>query len=115
MRAIAAIVSLATAVLAGGCASVDPTDPSHYTEVEIRNNTPASVVIVQCDTSCDVLHERRTVDSGQATIVSVSHEGITVGYVVEEPSGSRLGCLYMLVSPAAQAPVVDVSSLTRCH
>lgn len=115
MRAIATTSFLALLLLATGCASVDPTDPNHFTDVLVRNDTPASVVIVQCGTSCDSLYDRTTVDSAHTATVNVSNEGIAVGYLVERPSGTKLGCLYMRFNGVRRTPVVNISSLGRCH
>jgi hypothetical protein len=106
---------IAFALLVSGCASVDPTDPSHFTDVIVRNDTPRGVVIVQCDTSCDVLHDRTAIPAQRATTANVSNEGITVGYAVEQPTGRRLGCLYMRFNGVRRPPVVKVSSLERCR
>jgi hypothetical protein len=104
------------AAFATGCASVDPTDPSHFSDVEVWNDTPARVVIVQCDTSCGTLHDREQVPPGQRTIVNISHEGFDVGYAVESASEQRLGCLYMrLNGPPAKRPVFRVSSMKECR
>jgi hypothetical protein len=106
---------MALALLVSGCASVDPTDPSHFTDVIVRNDTARAVVIAQCDTSCDVLHDRTAVPAAGTTTANVSNEGITVGYAVEQPTGRRLGCLYMRFSGVRRTPVVKVSSLQRCR
>jgi hypothetical protein len=115
MRVATAVSLLAMVVLATGCTSVDPTDPSHFTDIVVRNDTPTRLVIVQCDTSCDVLHERTSVASGRATTINESNEGITIGYVIERPSGLTLGCLYMRFNHVRQTPVVNITSLSRCR
>lgn len=84
---------MAGAVLAG-CASIDPTDPSHFTSVAVRNDTTQNVQLIQCDTTCGTLHDRQTLTSGQTTDLKVSAEGIKDGYVVADSDGHRLGCLY---------------------
>ncbi len=93
---------------------MDPTDPSHFTDVLIRNDRPSPVVIVRCDTSCDTLHDRTPVAAGHSTIVNVSNEGIT-GYAVEQPLGRRLGCLYMRFDGVRARPTVNVSAMQRCR
>jgi len=113
MRLVAAVLGLA--LLANGCASIDPTDPSHFTDVFVRNDIGANVVIVQCDTSCDVLHERTAIAGGETSTINVSNEGITVGYAVEQPSGRKLGCLYMRFNNVRTTPTVDVSTLQHCR
>jgi hypothetical protein len=109
------VCALCVAVLLAGCTSVDQTDPSHFTNVSIRNDTHQPVAVVQCDTSCQVLHERTTIDSGHEATVNVSNEGITVGYAVERPSGLKLGCLYMRFNGVHETPIVNVTSLRRCR
>jgi hypothetical protein len=106
---------VAAAALASGCGSVDPTDPSHFTDVSVRNDTAARVVIVQCDTTCGTLHDRTTLAPGRAATVSVSNEDIAVEYAVEQPSGRRLGCLHMRFERVRRPPDVAVSSLRRCR
>jgi hypothetical protein len=117
MRAAALIgfqLMLVVSVLVVSGCSVDPTDPSHFTDAVVRNDTPSPVVIVQCDTSCDTLHDRSAVPSHGALTINVSNEAITVGYAVERPSGRRLGCLYMNFDHVQKTPVVEVSSMQRC-
>jgi hypothetical protein len=109
----AALTSFLLMLLASGC-SVDPTDPSHFTDAVIRNDTPSRVVIVQCDTSCDTLHDRSPLPSRGSVTINVSNEAIPVGYVVERPSGRRLGCLYMNFDHVQKTPVVRVSSMRSC-
>jgi hypothetical protein len=109
---------LAAVMLLGagaGCASVDPTDSSHFTDVLVRNDTPSTVQFIQCDTSCGTLHERRTVPADGSTVINVSNEGIQVGYLVARPDGKRLGCLYMKYEHIKHEPTVLVSSMTRCE
>lgn len=98
-----------------GCASVDPTDPSHFTNVLVRNDTTSAVQFIQCDTSCGTLHERRTIPAGGSTVVNVSNEGIKVGYVVARPERRKLGCVYMKYEHVKYEPTVLVSSMTRCE
>jgi len=106
---VGACVSLA------GCSSIDPTDPSHFTDVLIRNDTSNSVEIVQCDVSCAVLHDRATVGPHGGLEVSLSNEGIEVGYLVERPNGERLGCIYMDYDGVEQTPEVFVSHVVKCR
>ena len=107
-------VCLAIAFAIAGCAGVDPTDPRHFTNVVVRNDTASAVSLVQCDVSCDTLHERRQIASGASTVINVSNEGINVGYVVERPSRSKLGCLYMRFNHVREEPRVAISSLRNC-
>jgi hypothetical protein len=115
MRAGTAISLLAAAVLAVGCASVDPTDPSHFTNVLVHNNTASAVQFIQCDTSCGTLHDREAIPAGGSTTINISNEGIPIGYLVERPSGLKLGCLYMRFDHVRTTSVVKISSLGRCH
>jgi hypothetical protein len=96
-------------------ASVDPTDPSHFTNVLVRNDTTSDVQFIQCDTSCGTLHERRTIPADGSTVVNVSNEGIKVGYVVARSDGRKLGCVYMRYERIKHEPTVLVSSMTRCE
>jgi hypothetical protein len=98
-----------------GCASVDPTDSSHFTNALVRNDTASAVQFIQCDTSCGTLHERRTIPAGGTTVINVSNEGIKVGYLVARPDGRKLGCVYMRYEHVKHEPTVLVSSLTRCE
>ncbi len=107
-------VALIGAVMSG-CASVDPTDSSHFTYALVRNDTAAAVQFIQCDTSCGTLHERRTMPAGGTTVIHVSNEGIKVGYLVARPDGRKLGCVYMRYDNVKHEPTVLVSSLTRCE
>jgi hypothetical protein len=113
------IAALATVALAGtvvsGCASVDPTDPSHFTNALVRNDTASAVQFIQCDTSCDTLHDRTTIPVGGTTVINVSNEGIKVGYLVARPDGRKLGCIYMRYEHVKPEPIVLVSSLARCE
>jgi hypothetical protein len=109
-----AATALVGAVLSG-CASVDPTDPSHFTNVLVRNDTASDVQFIQCDTSCVTLHERRTIPAGGGTVVNVSNEGVKVGYVVARPDGRRLGCVYMRYEHVKHEPTVLISSMARCE
>jgi len=110
---------LATTILVGavssGCASVDPTDPSHFTNVLVRNDTPSAVQFIQCDTSCGTLHEREAITAGGSTIINISNEGIKVGYLVAHPDGKKLGCVYMKYKHVKHQPTVLISSMTRCE
>lgn len=84
LRSISGAVVLVVAALQlNGCASIDPTDLSHFVDVQIHNDRPSSVQLIQCDTSCETLHERQTVPAGASTTVDVSNEGIEIGYLVE--------------------------------
>jgi hypothetical protein len=98
-----------------GCASVDPTDASHFTNALVRNDTASAVQFIQCDTSCGTLHERRTIPAGGTTVVNVSNEGIKVGYLVARPDDRKLGCVYMRYKHVKHEPTVFLSSLTRCE
>jgi hypothetical protein len=109
-----AATALVGAILSG-CASVDPTDPSHFTNVLVRNDTASDVEFIQCDTSCGTLHERRTIPASGSTVVNVSNEGIKVGYVVARPDGRRLGCVYMQYEHVKYEPTMLVSSMTSCE
>lgn len=74
MKARTVASLLAIVVLATGCTyrSIDPTDPSHFTDVLVLNDTPANVVLVQCEgTSCDTLNDRTDLDSGHAMTLNV--------------------------------------------
>jgi hypothetical protein len=113
LRTVAALVGV-IAVLSG-CASVDPTDPSHFTNVLVRNDTPSTVQFIQCDTSCGTLHDRETINAGGRTIINISNEGIKVGYLVARPDGEKLGCLYMKYEHVKHPPTVLISSMTRCE
>jgi len=109
---------LAAVMLVGavaGCASVDPTDPSHFTNVLVHNDTRSAVQFIQCDTSCGTLHERGTIPAGGSTIINISNEGIKIGYLVERPDGKRLGCVYMKYEHVKHQPTVLISSMTRCE
>jgi hypothetical protein len=97
-----------------GCASVDPTDPSHFTNMLVRNDRASDVQFIQCGASCRTLHERTTIPAGESTVVNVSNEGMRVGYVVARPDGRQLGCVYMRYERVNHEPTVLVSSLTRC-
>lgn len=118
---LSAVSVLATAALVGavavssGCASVDPTDPSHFINVLVRNDTPSPVQFIQCDTSCGTLHEREAITAGGSTIINISNEGIKVGYLVERQDGKKLGCVYMKYEHVKHEPTVLVSSMTRCE
>jgi hypothetical protein len=107
-------VALMGAVVSG-CASVDPTDSSHFTNALVRNDTASAVQFIQCDTSCGTLHERRTIPAGGTTVINVSNEGIKVGYLVARSDGQKLGCVYMRYEHVKHEPTVLVSSLTRCE
>jgi len=99
----------------GGCASIDQTDPSHFVDVQVHNDRPTAVQLIQCDTSCDTLHDRQTMSAGASSTINVSNEGIEIGYLVENPAGRKLGCIYMKYENVKQPPVVPVSSMTQCH
>ncbi len=115
---LTAISALAAMMLAGavaGCASVDPTDPSHFTNIVIRNDTPSAVQFIECDTSCGTLHERRTIPVGGSTIINDSNEGVKIPYLVASPDGKKLGCLYMKFEHVKHPPTVLISSMRRCE
>ena len=115
---LSAALALAAMMLAGavaGCASVDPTDPSHFTNIVIRNDTPSAVQFIECDTSCGTLHERRTIPAGGSTIINDSNEGVKIPYLVASPDGKKLGCLYMKFEHVKHPPTVLTSSMTRCE
>lgn len=112
--AVAVVLTFA-ALLVGGCASIDPTDPSHFVDVQVHNDKSSPVQLIQCDTSCDTLHDRQTIPAGASTTVNVSNEGIEVGYLVENLANKELGCIYMLHEHVQHPPVVAVSSMTQCR
>jgi hypothetical protein len=114
---LGAVSVLAAVVLGGavaGCASVDPTDPSHFINVLVRNDTLSTVQFIQCDTSCETLHDRETIPAEGSTIINISNEGIKIGYLVER-DGKRLGCMYMKYEHVKHQPTVLISSMTRCQ
>jgi hypothetical protein len=98
-----------------GCASVDPTDSSHFTNALVRHDTASAVQLIQCGTSCGTLHERRMIPAGGTTVINVSNEGIKVGYLVARPGGRKLGCVYMTYQHVQHEPTVLVSSLKACE
>jgi hypothetical protein len=97
-----------------GCGSVDPTDPSYFTNVLVRNDTASAVQFIQCDTSCGTLHDRETIPVQGSAIINISNEGINIGYLVEQPDGKKLGCVYMKYEHVKHLPTVLVSSMTKC-
>ncbi len=109
------LITASVGAILSGCASVDPTDPSHFTNVLVRNDTASDIKFIQCDTSCATLHEGRTVTAGGSTVVNVSNVGIKVGYIVARPDGRKLGCVYMQYEHVKHEPTVLVSSMTRCE
>ena len=113
VRRVTAVLGLWVALSTAGC-SVDPTDPSNYNSVNVRNDTASQVVLVQCDTSCGVLHDRTTLAAGESTVVSVSNEDITVGYAVQTPGGKTLGCLYFRYNGPLQNLKANISAIVRC-
>jgi hypothetical protein len=117
MRAASASVLAAVAMAGGtsGCSSVDPTASSHFTNVRVRNDTPSAVQFVQCDTSCGTLHDRTTVPAGASTVINISNEGIKVGYLVADPGGKKIGCVYMKYEHVKRQPTILISSMTRCE
>jgi hypothetical protein len=113
--AVTAAMFLASLTVATGCASIDPTDLSHFTDVLVRNDTASAVQLIQCGSTCATLHDREQLPAGASTTIRASHEGFTVGYLIEQPSGAKLGCLYMRFSHTTTTAVVNVSSLTTCR
>jgi alkyl hydroperoxide reductase subunit AhpF len=69
---------------------------------------------VQCDTSCDVLHDRTSVAAGDSATVNVSNEGIRVGYLVERESGKPIGCIYEKFNGVHSTPTMRVSTAQKC-
>jgi hypothetical protein len=108
-------VPLVLVAVATGCASVDPTDPSHFVDVLVRNDSSSAVQLVQCDTSCRTLHDRTTLPALGTTIINISNEGINVGYLVERLDGRKVGCLYMKYEHVKRRPTVPLSAMTRCR
>jgi hypothetical protein len=109
-----ALAAVAGALALAGCSSVDPTDPSHFTSILVRNDTASAVQFIECDTSCETLHERRTIPAGGSTIINDSNEGIQFGYLVARPDGQKLGCVYMKFDGVKVRPTVLVSAMTTC-
>jgi hypothetical protein len=109
------LVALAGALgSVAGCSSVDPTDPSHFTNVLVRNDTASAVQFIQCDTSCGTPNTRETIPARGSTIINISNEGINIGYLVAQPDGKKLGCVYMKYERVKHPPTVLVSSMTKC-
>jgi hypothetical protein len=126
--AVAAILS----VFVSGCGSGHPSSSSHpangntatnagaqanpspYILVGVRNDTPSAVQFNQCEATCSVLHERRTIAAGGSTLVPGLNEGTQFSYAVESPAGKRLGCVYMKYEHVKLQPAVLVSSMTAC-
>jgi hypothetical protein len=113
--ALAGIAALAMAVVLGGCGSVDPTDPSHFVDVPVHNDLSFPVRLIQCDTSCDTLHDRQTLAASASTTLNISNEGISVGYLVESRTGHRLGCIYLEYEQSEDPAAVPISSMTQCN
>jgi hypothetical protein len=108
-----ALLLLVVAPVAG-CGSLDPTDPSNFNNVTVKNDTGERVILIQCDTTCKTLHDRTTLEPGNVTVISVSNENISVGYVVAKPSGQRLGCLYFRYSKPQKNLHAMTSEVVRC-
>lgn len=125
--ALAALATLAIALAGCGSgssstAAVHPATASTsakagpYVLVPVRNDTAATVDFIQCVASCSgPLHERRTIPAGASTSVLNSNEGIRSGYLIQDASGRRLGCVYLKYAHVTAGPTVLISSMTRCE
>jgi hypothetical protein len=103
--------------LVTGCGSVysiDPTDPVNFNKVTVLNDLKTRVILTQCESGCKVLHDSTSLLSAEATVLRVSNEGFTVTYLVAEPSGQRLGCLYFRYSKPQKNLHAMISEARRC-
>lgn len=114
-RVTAAGIALFAIMGLSACASVDPTDPSHFVDVQVVNDTASPVELIQCDTSCSTLHDRQRLEAWASTTVNVSNEGIEVGYLIQTLRGKELGCMYMSYDHVKQPAPLAISSMGRCR
>src|SRR3954464_11747277 len=115
IQVLTAAACVTVTQVAASCYTIDPTDPSNYTKVSVVNDLGTTVNLVQCDTSCDTLHEERLLPAAASTQIEILNSGNEFGYVVESAYGRRIGCLYFMYDGITHAPPVKMSSMTRCH
>jgi hypothetical protein len=94
-----------------GPGSVDPTDPSNFSEVTIFNDRDVPIRLMQCDTFCSEIHDVYELPPGASTSLSVAW-GFPVGYYVLTNNGLPLGCL-RFDFPRRETSVVVLTSMVR--
>jgi hypothetical protein len=104
---VAALLLIADA---GGPGSVDPTDPSNFSEVTVVNDLTAPVRLMQCDTSCATIHDIYELLPDTSKSLSVAW-GFPVGYYVASEIGQSLGCLRFYFPHRVTSVVVLVSTI----
>jgi hypothetical protein len=108
---VATFLVLAEAV---GPGSVDPTDPSNFSEATVVNDRGDPVRVMQCDANCATIHDIYELPPGDSMSLNVAW-GFPVGYYVVSENGPSLGCLrfdfprretsiVVLISTIRQAP-----------
>lgn len=92
--------------------SVDPTDQAFT--VTVRNDTSATVVVKQCDSTCETFHETDRISPGADVAVNTSSDGIADWWAVTDTSGSLLGCLPLSYTQTTNRLVIDVFTYIGC-
>jgi hypothetical protein len=92
--------------------SLDPTEDTFA--VVLHNDTAGTVVVKQCDSSCDSFHDKDRLLPGGSVRVNTSSDGIANWWVVTAQNGSTLGCLPLRYDHKVTGSVVNVSERTAC-
>jgi hypothetical protein len=92
--------------------SIDPTEDTFA--VVLHNDTAGTVVVKQCDASCDSFYDTDRLLPGDSVEVNTSSEGVANWWLVTAPDGSTLGCLPLRYDHKVTGSVVNVSGRTAC-
>ena len=88
----------------------DPTEQGFA--VTLRNDTPRTIVLKQCDVRCDTFHETDRLTPGSTVEVNVSDQDVTNSWVVASTSDQTLGCLALRFPRKQSGIVVNASTMT---
>lgn len=103
------VVVVVVSVLCVAC--YDPTEQA--VTVTIQNDTPGSVTVRQCDTTCGVTHEVHSLPPGGSVRVNSSSRQVSNYWLIVDQSGAVTGCLNLLTKEK-QARTFKISDTAPC-
>ena len=104
------VVALVVQVV--GHTSLDPTEQSFA--VRLQNDTAGTVVVKQCDATCNSFHEQDRLPPGGSVEVNTSSDDVANWWAVTDSTGRTVRCLPLRYKHAITGLVVKVSEHTGC-
>ncbi|MGI8647895.1 MAG: hypothetical protein ACR2JX_06695 [Mycobacteriales bacterium] len=92
--------------------SIDPTESSFA--ITLHNDTSSTIMLKQCDVTCDSFHERVRLLPGADTRVNTSSDNVANWWMISDADGKKLGCLPLRYGHKIDRLVVNVSEQTAC-